>query len=99
MYIYAIFVLFFNSLGVGRNFLLMTNVHCRGNETHLWNCPFNNATNIKCNYYNQVAVHCGMLIHITKHVRITQICMYRFQLINVVWSTSVDWWQQQQRKT
>ena len=51
----------FDSLGVGRNFLHMTNVHCTGNETHLWNCPFTNATEIKCNYYNQVAVHCGML--------------------------------------
>ena len=53
----------FSSLGVGRNFeyLHKTDVHCTGNETHLWNCPFTDTKEIKCNDYNQVAVHCGML--------------------------------------
>ena len=62
MYV-LIYLCICNSLGVARNFLLMTNVHCIGNETHLWNCPFNNATEVKCDYYNQVAVHCGMSMY------------------------------------
>ena len=45
----------------------MTNVYCTGNETHLWNCPFTNATEVKCNFYNQVAVHCGT--YVTTYVR------------------------------
>lgn len=57
--IYTCNVVFANSLGVARNFLLMTNIRCTGNEAYVWNCPFNNATVIKCNYYNQIAVHCG----------------------------------------
>ena len=56
---YRIFL--FNSLGIVRDFLHITNITCSGNEIHLWECPFDNATNVKCDYYNQVAVHCGML--------------------------------------
>lgn len=83
----------FNSLGVGRNFLHMTNVHCTGNETHLWNCPFTNNTEFKCNYYNQVAVHCGMLHTYVCNMQVKfYYILYRLQFINDVWSTSVDWW-------
>ena len=55
-----------HSLGVVQHFLHITNITCAGNETHLWDCPFNNATEIKCNYYNQVAVHCGRLLLYTR---------------------------------
>ena len=54
--------MFVNSLGVVREYLHITNITCAGNETHLWDCPFNNATDVKCNSHNQVAVHCGMYV-------------------------------------
>ena len=62
MYLHCFIVcLTYDSLGFVRNFLHITNISCAGNEHYLWDCPFDNATEVKCNYYNQVAVHCGML--------------------------------------
>ena len=52
---------FSNSLGVARNFMLITNIQCNGDEDNLWDCTFNNSANFNCDYYNQIAVHCGML--------------------------------------
>ena len=55
-------IVVFNSLGVVRDYLHITNITCAGSETNLWDCPFDNATVVKCNSNSQVAVHCGMLI-------------------------------------
>ena len=52
---------FFNSLGVARNFMQITNIRCDGDEDYLWDCSFNNSINLNCDFYNQVAIHCGML--------------------------------------
>ena len=42
----------------------ITHIECNGDEEYLWDCDFDNIANnteFICDYYNQVAVHCGML--------------------------------------
>ena len=51
---------FSNSLGVSRNRMQITNIQCDGDEEYLWDCTFNNTRRPDCDYYNQVAVHCGV---------------------------------------
>lgn len=51
---------FSNSLGVARNSFQMTHLACYGDENYLWDCAFDNITDYHCDYYNQIAVYCGM---------------------------------------
>ncbi|XP_065884217.1 scavenger receptor cysteine-rich type 1 protein M130-like isoform X2 [Dysidea avara] len=55
----AVSIIHNSYLGLSSSYIHITNISCAGNETHLWDCPSSNSSEIKCTEFDQVAVHCG----------------------------------------